>query len=308
MAELRSSIFRDMIGQVRRGIADITEKEQYTDKRILEEIKRGIADSPHISGMVSAHRQVYAFVPIDQNATLYNKDIYENNSNMTTNYHLTLTDSGSEGVIETKANVVNNMQIALVTIGWNESGATGDPVLDISLDKDPASGDRGMPGSWLAETSRIAVIKNGVEFDISDIPSPSFSVRWTLPSGSDKKILDTTVMIVLVNSSRLMENKSDVVYITIGNILSEEANVQAKNSNVPYAEFLEGKANNMWAKVRGRLGGGISSSLGVKAIQHNYDRSSKANKAFNMESSLGGDWVEIMGPDVYGAKRLRRIY
>jgi hypothetical protein len=291
-----------MILKVRRGIADITERERYEDPVIIDEIKRAISEMPNISGMVSSHRLTYSFRPIEQTAVMVNREIFENIDNMKTNYYLTLVDDTAEGSIESKAHPIPDMQVALVTVHWHESGSTGPPVIDISLDKDPGSGET-MQGSWLAGDSRIAAIENGVEIDVSDIPSPSFSLKWTLPANSDYRVLDTSVFLLLVNSSKMLENKTDIALMAEGNIFADEAARFAKEGSEEYAAFLNTQAEMRYAKVRGRVGGSSGTSLGIQTVEHTYDRSTRASRAFNAKFR-DGTWVEITGNEVTG-RRIR---
>lgn len=305
MAELRSSIFRSMFLPIRKEIADITENERYNNKALMEEIKRALGSLPNISGMSSSVRINFSFKPIDTDASSIDKSIYENEDNITTNYHLVQTDNAATGTIETKAWVVPDMQVALVTIYWNTTGATGPATIDVSLDKDPDAGTL-MTGSWLVADSRIAAIQDGVEFDVSDIPSPSFALQWNFPIGSDYKVLDTTVEILLINSSKIISNRDSIILTTAGNIFASEAMVAGRNGAAEYAEFLNEQAKMKYDLVRGKVGGASTGSLGVQQMGTNFDRTTRANRAFN-QAIQDGDWVEVVGTTVSGVRRIRRI-
>jgi hypothetical protein len=297
-----------MIGRVRKEIGDITEQERFDDLEIVSEIKHAITSMPGISGMTTAQKLRLAFRPITEGGSLYDKSIYENVDNITVNYSLALTDGTSDGTIETKAWSVSNLQLAFITLKWNLSGDTGtEPTLDVSLNKDVEDG-LSMPGTWLVEDDRISAINDDVEFDVSDIPSPSFSIRWNLYANANYEVLDTTAELLLVNHGKWNEQRDSIILTTAGNIFSAYAAEVAKKGQQDYAEFLEGKAERLYKKVRGQISGGMPSSLGMSQMAGNkYDRTKHADRAFESKSASEGTWVEITGsPTAAYGRRLRR--
>lgn len=305
MAELRSSLFRSMVHRVRKEIGDITEQERYDDLEIISELKHAITSMPGISGMTTSQRLRLTFRPIVDDGSLYDKSIYENVDNVTVNYGLSLTTGTEDGTIETKAWTVANLQLAFITLKWNISGSSGtEPALDVSLNKEPDNGEN-MPGTWLVEESRISAIKDDVEFDVSDIPSPSFAIRWNLYANADYKVLDTTTELLLVSHKKWIEQRDSVILTASGNIFSSYAAEVARKGQQEYAEFLESKANSLYKKVRGQVSGGVPSSLGMGQVGNTYDRSKHADRAFETRTLYDGMWVEIVGTDVYG-RRIRR--
>jgi hypothetical protein len=301
--EFRNSIFTSVIESVRALVQDVRDQHELTREKLLAEIKYALESAPNITGMVSSHRLVIGFKPISTDTTIIDKDIFENEANIVVNYNLSRDVGAVDSVIETKAWPVLDKQVALVTLHWSTSGTTGTPTLDISLDKDPENGTA-LSGTWLVEDGRIAALEDGQQIDISGIPSPSFALRWTIPTGSDMKVLDTTAELFLVNSSMLVENMADIVLLAAANILRRQALQAKKQGSSDYAASLEETARGYVDEARGRLAAGIAPTVGVDGFGHGYDRKTRANKALGKKGH--GIYVEIIGNEIVG-KRIRVI-
>jgi len=302
--ELRNSIFNSSINAVRSLIADVRDQQSLTYSKLLEEIKSSLEAMPNITGVVSSKRLVFAFPPFSADPSSIDTSIYENDSNIVVNYGLERDAGSGDSVIETKAMPVIDMQVALLTFYWQLKTGTGTvPSIDISFDKDPDNGEE-LSGAWLVKDNRIAAIEDGKQIDVSGIPSPSFAIRWTIPDPSTYKILDTTVDIMLINSSMLIESQNDIVLIAAANILRRQALSARKSGQDGYAESLEGTAKSYIDEARGRLGAGKTPSTGVAGFGHGYNREERANAAFG--KSKQGTYVQIVGNVITG-KRLRFI-
>jgi len=303
---LRQSLFTDLVNEVKDNIADVTGQEKYNPQYIMKEIKRCLGDLPLVYGLSNNTRVSFLFEPISMtDVLLYNKDVYENASNIEVNYYLKLSNIALPGHIECKAWTINSMSLALLTLRWNQTGTIKPPTIDISLDKDVTSGDY-LSGTWLVSGARIDPIVSDKEIDLTAFPSSSFSIRWNFEATSDYKIHDTMADIVLIDRARLMEHKENIVYTCASNIYSKEAAIEAKNGAIQYAEFLSKQSELLLARAKGSRGGGKSVSVYADSMDSGYDRDTRSNKVFGRKLEAG-DWVEIVGNTVIG-RRIRRIY
>ena len=197
------------------------------------------------------------------------------------------------------AKVVRDKQIALILLSWVQAGSTGVPVLDISFDKDPENGER-LRGTFLVDNSRIDTIENGVYIDTSMIVAQTFSIKWSFPADSDYVIKDTMARIFLVDSSFMIQNQYDLANVAAANILKDEAIMAAKDGqSETYVTMLKERAEECLVGVRGKMGGGSVPSSMARAIDHGYNRSKYADRAFD-KVDQEGTWVEIIGNDIIG--------
>lgn len=308
MTEPRFSMWVDMIDEFKHRISDIGELEGFTGEKCVETLQRGIAKLPNIQGMSNNVMVPFSFEPVTSTGGI-DEELYENHSNIEMNYYITLEDSGSEGYIESRAALIEGRQIALLKMTWNQDGTTGPPVLDISVDKSPTKGDV-RAGSWLVADGRLGALENSRSVDISTIPSPSFSFKWTFPSGSDYKVRETIAEMFLVDIMRVRENKTAIVAAAASIVFTERA-VAAGERGVSkdYIETLYKHADTAWDEVRNSLGGGAAPTTGASAMDSGYDRDTYANRAFRKNTSLvDGQWVEVTNRGVDGIRVIRVIH
>lgn len=308
MSEDRFSLWTDLIEELMERISDIGQLEDFTDEKCVHLLKRGIGKLPNTQGLSNNVLVPFNFEPSTVDGAV-DTILYENYSNVITDYYLGPTDNAEEAYLETKAALIEGRQIALLKIMWSEEGTTGPPVLDISLNKDPYVGER-FRGSWLVEDGRIGTIINGRSIDISAIPSPSFSFKWTFPVSSDYKVKDTTAEMFLVDVLRMRENKTAIVASSAAIIFTERAvGSSERGASRDYIESLYKHAENAWEEVRNSLGGGPAPTTGADAIDSGYDRTSYADRAFRRNPSLrDGQWVEVTNRGVDGSRVIRYIH
>ena len=293
----RYSIFREIIGNVRDYIANVNHSRNYDEQVILEIIKNNIVTWGKATGFAYDKALRYTFEPLDNSdLTKYDDSIYENVNNLEFNYGISLENAGSDGVVESISKIIYDKQIALVTLLWTEEGTTGAPVLDISFDKDRDEGDT-FRGTFLANAGRIDAIQNGSRIDVSGIPSKTFSVKWTIPAGSDYKILDTIAKVLLIDSSKVMARQTELAHITAAEILNNESLKAIKDGQSEvYVRFLEDKSKHHYNMAKSVIGDSSAPSPEFSASGHSYNVDSYANKL--LKKNKNEEWVEIIGNDI----------
>jgi len=300
---VRRSIFSEMVLDVREGIADVQEIERYTDAKILKEIKSCLNTMPALHGLSSSAGIAWSFTPTDTGVG-YNEDVYENVDNITLNYYIEPESNLATATIESVAARVDTLDVAIVKLHWNQVGTTGEPTLDISLDKDPLKGDT-LTGSWLVSDSRIDAIESGKEIDLTAFSSSSLSVQWNFPIGSDYKIYDSRIEILLIDTLRFGEHTDKIIWTCCGNIYTKEAAQALQDGSEKLGGLLQQQAKTFYERVSSSASQ-ASLSTGAQALGHDYDRSKHADAAFNSTGYNDGDWVDIVN-DPAGVRRLRRI-
>jgi hypothetical protein len=300
MAVQRFSLFEEIVTDVKGQISDLFDKSRYTRQEIIAKAREAILTFNDTKGIASSRLYKYAFRAVNaDDPTKIDRNIYENVNNITMDNELALDDSASEGSVETIASVVGDKQIALLTLYWNMAGSTNPPVLDVSFDKDHENGEN-LRGTFLADDTRINIIENGVIIDTSMIVARTFSVKWTLPASSDYVVKDTFVKIFLVDSSFMIQNQYDLARLTASNILRLEATRAVKDGqSESYVGMLKDRAEELMVMVQGKIGTGAIPASTAKGIDHPYDRTSFADKAFD-RTQPDGTWVEIIGNEIIG--------
>lgn len=308
MAEDRFSLWTDLIEELKERISDIGDLEDFTEEKCVHLLRRGINKLPNVQGLSNNVLVPFNFEPTNESGDV-DVRLYENYSNVVTDYYLGPEDNSEEAYLETKAALIEGRQIALLKFQWSQEGTTGPPVLDFSLNKNPYQGER-LVGSWLVDDGRVETIINGRSIDISAIPSPSFSFKWTFPVDSDYKVKDTTAEMFLVDVLRMRENKTAIVASSAAIIFTERAvGAGERGASKDYIETLYKHAETAWEEVRNSLGGGPAPTTGADAIDSGYNRTLYADRAFRKTPSLrDGQWVEITNRGVGGSRVIRVIH
>jgi hypothetical protein len=293
-------MFEEIVLEVQRLTSDLQDKTGFSRPEVIERIKNAILTFNDVKGIAASRLMRYAFRAASaDDSTVIDRNVYENVDNISMDYQLALTNSGSAGSIESIATLVGDKQIALMTVYWTQTGTTGLPVIDISFDKDVENGEV-LRGKFLAADSRISTIENGVQIDTSMVVSKTFSTKWSLPSGSDYIIKDTMVKIFLVSGSFMIQNQYDLARLTASNILKTEAVKAAKEGQSDtYVEMLKSLAEDYVKDIAGLIGSGAVPSSMTGTLNHDYNRSKYADRAFEKNTS-DGVWVEIVGNEIIG--------
>jgi hypothetical protein len=292
-------MFEEVVLEVQRLTADLQDKTGYSRPEIIDRVRRALLSFNDVKGIASSRLVRYAFrASSSDDATIIDTGIYENVDNITMNYQLELDTSTEEGSIESIAISAGNKQIALISIYWTQEGSTGLPVIDVSFDKDPENGEA-LRGTFLVDDTRIPTIENGIQIDTSMIVSKSFSMKWSLPANSDYKIKDTMAKIFLVDGNFMMQNQYDLARLTAANILKQQAVKAAKEGQSDtYVEMLKSLADGYISDIAGLVGGKHpvpTSATGT--INHDYDRTSYADKAFGKKTK-DGEWIAVVGNEI----------
>lgn len=298
MSEYRHSIWEMMIARLREEIADIGDQERWPNPKLKSALKDAIMDLPSIGSSAVTSYVPFNFEPAMDGGI--REDLYENYSNVVTNYYLALDESTTEGYLETRAYSIPSKQIVLVTMFWVSEGTANEPTLDISLNKDP-SGDENRPGTFLVNDGRISTIVKGRDIDVSMIPSSSFSFKWSFPANSDYKVRETMAEIMLVDMYRLRDELGNVVKLAAANIFQIHISEATKRgASTGHMDNLQRKYETLIGDVRGNVGKGVSMTSKIGSIE-GYDRSTYAEKAFGRKTAaLDGQWVEVTGNTIVG--------
>jgi hypothetical protein len=304
MSDYRHSIWDMMIEPLKKEIVDASGAESWTYEKLRECLIRAMINLPSMTGAATKVMIPFGFEPLDSDGGL-RTDIFQNDSNITTNYGLALTASGTEGYVETVAMSVPTKQILLVTLYWTEAGSVGPTVLDISLNKSPGDGEQ-LVGTFLNDDGRIPTIASGVPIDTSMIPSSSFSIKWTLPSNSDYTVKETIAEIILVDTLRMNEQQGNIINMAAVNIFKvAHADAIAAGAGTGYVEKIESKIQSLIGEVQGNMGKGVVLTSTVGALGHNVDRDKFASRAFGKKRpDMDGQWVEITGNTITGRRLL----
>ena len=297
----RFSMFEEIVLDAQRLIADIQNKQNYSRPEMISHIRQAILTFNDTKGIASSRLLRYAFrVLVSDDPTHIDRNIYENVDNISMNYQIEPTDTGSVASIETIAKLVADKQIALMTIYWTQTGSTGPPTLDASFDKDHENGER-LRGTFIADDARINAVENGVMIDTSMIVSKTFSLKWSFPIGTDYVIKDTMVKLFLVDAAFMLQNQYDLARMAASNILKIEAVIAAKEGqSESYVGMLKEMADGYISEIRGLIGRGAIPTSTAKGIAHNYDRDRFASKAFGPKTPTDGTWVEVIGNEIIG--------
>lgn len=308
MSEDRFSLWTDLIDEFKLRISDVGQMEDFNDERSILALRRGINKLPNVQGMSNNVLVPFNYQPSTTSGGV-DTDLYENYENVVTDYYLTVDDDTKVAYLETRAALIEGRQIALLKVMWGMEGTTGPPTLDISLNKSPSAGET-YSGSWLVADGRIDAIESGRAIDISSIPSPSFSFKWSFDIGSDYKIRETVAEMFLVDVLRMRENKTAIVASAAAIVFTERAVAAGeRGASKEYIETLYKHAETAWEEVRNSLGGGPAPTTGADAIDSGWVRNLYASRAFRrVPSAADGQWVEITNRGVNGSRVIRYIY
>jgi hypothetical protein len=296
-------MWADMIPDLRRRLIEVQGKEKYHDVDLLKRLYDCVSNLDAVIGVSRSVVLRYAFLPYDpDDLTVIDTDLYENVVNISMGYDMYLTNTAAIGSLETKSLALRDKQVGLLQCFWTISGTVGNPpTLDISLDKDPERGEE-LRGSFLVADNFVDSIDIGKAIDTSMIVSRTFSVKWKFPSGSNYKVRDTVIRILLIDTAKMYQARETICDLTAGAILSEEA-IEAHKSgqSTSYVELLTVLADKYTNRGQGISGAVKAPSTHVGALGHQYDRDSYADKAFG-KSAGGNAWrpVDIKGNILIG--------
>jgi len=306
MAENRFSLWVDLIDELRHRIQDVGDLEKFTSEKAFTYLIRGIDRLPSTQGMSNNVLVPFGFDPLAGGGI--DTSLYENYSNVTTDYKMALDVSTKEGYLESKAAVVDARQIALLTMFFVATGTAGTPVVDISLYKSAHNGEVDI-GSWLVADGRIGTVETGKRIDVSMIPSSTFSFKITLPANSDYVVREMIAEMYLVDTMRMKENKKAIVASTAALIFVERAVASTeRGASQDYIEGLYKNAEVATEEVRNSTGGGAAPTTGVSSLNSGVDRTTYASRAFlRKRGNRDGEWVEVTERGVQGSRVLRYI-
>lgn len=295
----RFSMFEECVSELKMLTADVFDKSRYTRTELLLQLRNAINSFNDAKGIASSRLLKYAFRSTGSDALLIDREIYENEDNVKMDYELEQISNAAVGSVETIAKSVIDKQIALLAIYWNLEGTTGVPTLDVSFDKDVTNGEV-LRGTFLVEDERINPIENGVMFDTSMFVARTFSIRWSFPIGSDYKIKDTMVKVMLVDSAMFIQNQYDLARLAASNMLKNEATRAAKEGqSESYINFLRERAQELITDIQGKIGVGVVPSSSAGRMEHGYDRDRFADRAFYPDQP-DGEWVAVIGNEIVG--------
>lgn len=293
MSELRHSIWGMMIAQLRPEIADSGDLEKWSDPLLQAELVKATMKLPNVGSAVMNNMVPFNFQPASDGGI--DDTLYENYSNIVTQYYLAQSDDTLAAACEIKAYTFPGKQVILVVPYFQFETGTGDaPVLDISLNKDPSDGEN-LRGTFLYADGRIDALESGKAIDTSMIPSASFSFKWTFAANSKYKIRETLFEIMTADMVRLRDEMSNIVLMAAANIYQQKiTEVTNKGIGGQFVESLQRRYDTLVAELRGNIGTGVSLTAKVDGIE-GIDRGYFANKAFgNRSTGMDGQWVEII--------------
>jgi hypothetical protein len=294
----RNSMWHMMIPDLKRKVRDVADKSALTDPDLIEELYTATVAMDDTIGICRAKTLKFAFNPVDnEDHTNIRNTVYENESNMSVGYELYATEASVAASIESKALAVRDKSIALMQLFWSQSGDTGtEPVIDVSLDKDPVNGDE-LPGTWLVENDRIDPILSGTKIDMSMFHSISFALKWKFSADANYRIQDTICRMLLVDTAKMFQRQGDIVLVAAYNILTHEAAKSLrKGQGANYVELLKTLADRYLSDARGYSPDGAkASTTEVRAIEHNHDRNFHADRAFRRAGGGLKDGDENIG-------------
>jgi len=295
------SIWKLMVPDLRSEIGESLGEVKYQDGDLIQHLKRATSRLSDVLGLSTNVSLAYSFRPLNNSDyTLIDPNIYENVDNISMNYKIYLTDTGSAGSIESKAVNVRQMQIGMMKIIWSLSGTGGtEPSIDVSFDKDIDSGDI-LRGTYLVNLEKIPAIVSGAEVDTSMLVANTFSLKWLFPSGSGYAIDETIVELMLINLPRMYSRKLDIVGVAASRIFDQLAiDASRSGSASSYVEYLERKRDKLASEVQGRIGSNAAPSIGVDSLKVDIDRTTYASRAFGRKRK-SDRWVQIIGNQITG--------
>ena len=292
----------------RSKCADTVAPYEFTDDQFTQWFRDACFDVHKKHGSPAADILKFNFIAYKtEDPTDLDESKYENESNISIDKYLYLTDNSKIGYIETKSlNESDRLAMVKITANAIDGSIADDVTFDISLDK--PNTDTTNEGSWLAADGLIATIENDTYIDISELASQYFALKITIKAGSSIKIVD-----LCIERFRIAENLGDDGILDIACLMAGYAwesrgnkAIQNRNSDITIdnlfhrAQSLRKSVLNLEGDkaIKARVGGQIS---------HYSGKNKYTGRVFDESNAIADGLADGSIASIRGDGTIRRV-